>query len=663
MLNGKHFLIGGTLVFMHGCQLWPSDDVQDLPPTAAIPASSEPGYVQLRIWTGISGSDVADLTSIEAYPNNPNSVEEITSLVNEGARGTNYGSLVKGYIEAPSSGEYTFHLAGDDETQLWLSSDESSGNIQQIASVPNYSQPQVFDKYASQTSGVQTLEGGQRYYFEIRHKQGNGGNHFAVAWEGPGLSQQIIGSEYLYSEGQSSNYDDQSAAESYSLGYRVGYFDAEQGLAFAPDFPPMDSDLDGIYDNWETVNGLDPSNSDDAASDPDGDFLTAADEFLIGTSENNADTDGDGIPDGQEFAYNLDPRDGTDAARDADGDGYSNLEEYQAGTDPNSSDEVPEEDVPDTGTGATVAGFVGQYFDGTDFDNFVSYRTDGVVDFDWGSSAPISGAPSDQFSVRWVGQFTAPHGSGSRDYEFITNTNDGVRLYLDGELVIDDWSEHPTTEFSYSRSLAAGETVPITMEYFEGSGSAEAHFTIMDQADNSEVDVLGTVITAEPGSASTLDSDEDDIPDAWEIAYGLAPFRDDATSVSNDSGVTNLQAYESGLDPYTLESTSGDTGGDEGETTEPEPPVTDVTGEVTLSWTAPSTRLDGSSIDLSEIDHYLINYGQSSGNLDQSVEVSSADTSYTFEGLDSGTWYFTVQTVDSDGLTSPESDEVSQTVE
>lgn len=661
MRNAKYFLISSTIVFMHGCQIWPSQGVGELPPPAALPDTSEPGTVQFRIWTGISGSDVSDLTGIDAYPDNPNTVENLTTLENPGGLGDNYGSLVRGFIEAPASGEYTFYVAGDDETQFLLSPSEVASNAEVIASVPRWTSPGDYSKYASQTSGIQTLEQGKRYYFEIRHKQGNGGEHFEVAWEGPGVSRQIISSAYLFSEGQPGVSEDITSNEAYSLGYRTGYFDSSEGLAFNPEFPPLDNDQDGIYDNWETVNGLDPSDSSDSNSDPDGDFLTAADEFLIGTRENNADTDSDGIPDGQEFAYNLNPLDGEDAARDADGDGYSNLEEYQAGTDPNDDTDIPAE-TGGTGTeteASTVSGFVGQYFNGTDFDTFVSYRKDPTINFDWGSGSPASGVNSDRFSIRWQTIFTAPHSSGTRDYEFVARTNDGVRLYLNGERVINDWTGHSPTTFTYSRSLNAGESVPVTMEYYEGTGSAVAEFSVTDLSTGNDVSIDETMRVPDPDTSSSQDTDSDGIPDTWELSYGLNPWVNDASDVSNSSGVSNIDAYQSELNPWTLEATAA--GGDGGVSPPPPPPTTS-SGEVTVSWTAPSTRLDGSSIALSEIDHYTINYGTSSSNLNQSVDVGSDQTSYTFDGLDSGTWYFTVKTIDNNGLTSPPSSVVSQTI-
>lgn len=95
------------------------------------------------------------------------------------------------------------------------------------------------------------------------------------------------------------------------------------------------------------VSTLRPS---DANSDPDNDLLVAADEFLLGTSENNPDTDSDEIPDGAEFAFGLDPLNPSDAQGDLDGDGFTNLREYLTNTDPTDDASMPEvEEEPASG--------------------------------------------------------------------------------------------------------------------------------------------------------------------------------------------------------------------------------------------------------------------------------------------------------------------------
>ena len=156
-----------------------------------------------------------------------------------------------------------------------------------------------------------------------------------------------------------------------------------------------------------------------------------------------------------------------------------------------------------------------------------------------------------------------------------------------------------------------------------------------------------------------VDSDADGIPDVWELSYGLNPWEDDAGTVHNSQGLTSLEAYQMGVHPWTLEDVS--------EPVEVTPPTTTSpdagSGQITLSWTAPGTRTDGSSISLSEIDHYRVDYGQQIEDLSQTVDVEAGTTSYTFDGLATGTWYFQVYVVDTDGLVSPGSEVVSGEVQ
>ena len=85
----------------------------------------------------------------------------------------------------PASGSYQFQIAGDDESALYLSTTESPANKALIASVPDWTDPRYFDKYASQTSSDIALQAGRRYYIEVLHAQGEGGEHVTVRCRKP----------------------------------------------------------------------------------------------------------------------------------------------------------------------------------------------------------------------------------------------------------------------------------------------------------------------------------------------------------------------------------------------------------------------------------------------------------------------------------------------
>ena len=100
-------------------------------------------------------------------------------------------------------------------------------------------------------------------------------------------------------------------------------------------------------------------------------------------------------------------------------------------------------------------------------------RVDPVVDFNWDQDSPLPGTVgADRFSVRWEGQVEAPL-SGS--YTFSTVSDDGVRLWVNDTLVIDNWSDHPpVTDVGPALTLAAGEKYPIRLEYYENGLGAIA---------------------------------------------------------------------------------------------------------------------------------------------------------------------------------------------
>lgn len=641
--------LGSAVILITGCQSWQFRDIEELPPTASIPQESEPGKVDVWYFDGITGETVDALTTSDAYPGTPSEITELGQLQRLEDRTDNYGTLIRGFIEPPATGEYTFYVSGDDETQFWLSESPEPDGATQIATTGGATPIEDYDRYSSQTSPIRYLEAGKQYYFEVRHKEGRYDDHFSVAWAGPGMTRQVVSGDHLHSFAlqSPSATPEMTTEQAYEMGYRIGHFDAGQGLAFNPDYPPLDEDGDGLYDNWEVVYGLDPADPTDANSDQDNDLLSALDEFQSGTDPTNPDTDGDGIPDGYEFAYNLDPRDPADASVDLDGDGYSVLEEYLAGTDPTDPGDSPVKEPEYT------PGFVGQYFSGTDFDEFLYTRKDQDIQFDWGSGSPSAEVPSNRFSIRWQGWFVPPHSEGTRSYELTTRTDDGVRLFVNGEPVISQWIKQSATSYTADISAEPGERVAITMEYYELLYDATATLTIADKQTGEQLATGSVIESLDLDTSPDISTLNDGITDIYKLRYGLPLLQPSADMVLNNEGVTVREAYESGLHPYTLEKVS-----------EPDAPATEpaptepAASTVTLRWSAPGTRVDGTSISLSEISHYEINYGQSPDSLDQEARAEADATSHTLEGLAEGTWYFTIRVVDTDGLTSQPSDTV-----
>jgi PA14 domain len=118
------------------------------------------------------------------------------------------------------------------------------------------------------------------------------------------------------------------------------------------------------------------------------------------------------------------------------------------------------------------SGLLGSYFNNTTLaGTSVLARTE-AVDFNWGSGSPGAGVTADNFSVRWSGTVAA---AAAGSYRFQTESDDGVRLWVNGTLLIDRWTDHgPTTDTSAVVSLAAGQRVTVRMEYYERGGGAVA---------------------------------------------------------------------------------------------------------------------------------------------------------------------------------------------
>lgn len=116
------------------------------------------------------------------------------------------------------------------------------------------------------------------------------------------------------------------------------------------------------------------------------------------------------------------------------------------------------------------AGWAGAYFANVTLSGSPIGRLDSTVNFSWASAAPMAGIPADNFSVRWTGQLT-PTTSGS--YTFYTQTNDGVRLYVNDTLLINGWTGGSTNR-SATMALTKGTAYNMRMEYYDATGTATA---------------------------------------------------------------------------------------------------------------------------------------------------------------------------------------------
>jgi len=116
-------------------------------------------------------------------------------------------------------------------------------------------------------------------------------------------------------------------------------------------------------------------------------------------------------------------------------------------------------------------GLKAEYFNSLNFTNPVLTRTDATVNFDWQTGSPAAGVNADNFTVRWTGQVEPLY---SQTYTFYTTSDDGVRLWVNNQLIIDKWIDQPATEWSGSIALTAGQKYDIKLEYYEKTVGAVA---------------------------------------------------------------------------------------------------------------------------------------------------------------------------------------------
>ena len=258
----------------------------DLDPNLAADGDGLPGFLLYERWNNIPGSLLPDLYDSGALGRAPDRIQYLRSAEMIPRQGDNYGGRLRGLLRPPVTGEYTFWLAGDDETELWLSSDARPFDRKLVAWIKPWSKFRQWDRHPSQESDPIRLLAGRSYYLEVVHKEGLGNDHAAVAWKIP------------LTDGQLAINADPDAKEKIPENQRE-LITSRYLVSFVPD--PDDQDQDGFVDSWEAENGLDPTRYNPPSGDADEDGLTDFEEWQWGTAANLADSDGDGVSDFDEI--------------------------------------------------------------------------------------------------------------------------------------------------------------------------------------------------------------------------------------------------------------------------------------------------------------------------------------------------------------------------
>ncbi len=127
------------------------------------------------------------------------------------------------------------------------------------------------------------------------------------------------------------------------------------------------------------------------------------------------------------------------------------------------------------------SGLKGEYYLGRNFDQYVFTRADPNIEFFWGADAsPSPRLPvGADWTVRWTGKIEPKF---SENYTFFAAADDGVRVWVDHKLIIDNWTLHPMLEYSGQIKLEAGKQYSIRVEFFEGAGPPAAVWLYWESA-------------------------------------------------------------------------------------------------------------------------------------------------------------------------------------
>ncbi len=200
-------------------------------------------------------------------------------------------------------------------------------------------------------------------------------------------------------------------------------------------------------------------------------------------------------------------------------------------------------------------GLTGDYYVGKNFDRFSFSRTDATLDFAWGAGSPDPRIPVNGFSVRWIGWIIPRY---TETYTLMPVTDDGVRLWVNGQLVVNNWNDHGEISNNGVVVLQAGVPVSIVMEYYEDTDLSSAHLLWQSNSQPREVIPQSQWLVNAPAIA-TANTDGDNASNLLETALGTSltsgitpPGKGLQLATRNNSSVDATLLHPAGQSAITL---------------------------------------------------------------------------------------------------------------
>ena len=369
-----------------------------------------------------------------------------------------------GQVQPQYSETYTFYTVSDDGVRLWVN------GVQLVDNWTNQS--------AAEKSGSLTLVAGQKYDITIEYYENTGDAVTQLLWSSASTPKAVVPKTQLYPT---------AAAPATGTGL-LGFYYKGINLTGAPVLNRVDTTID-----FELTYGKQPQVLSPAPGIVPEDmysvrwlgqvqpqysenytFYTVGDDGirlwvngikLIDNWTNQAATEKSGtiaLTAGEKYDIVMEYYENT-------GDAVTQLLWSGAST--------PKAIIPASRLYPVTNGLQGVYYSGIELSgNPLLSRIDTSINFEltYGKQpqvlSPAPGfVPADKYSVRWTGQVKAQF---SETYTFYTVADDGIRLWVNGVQLVNNWSNQSATENSGSIALLAGQQYDITIEYYENTGDA-----------------------------------------------------------------------------------------------------------------------------------------------------------------------------------------------
>ncbi|MEC4868939.1 MAG: PA14 domain-containing protein, partial [Jaaginema sp. PMC 1078.18] len=363
-----------------------------------------------------------------------------------------------GEIEPLYGEDYTFYTQSDDGVRLWV-------NDQLLIDGWNGG--------GHRTSQPITLESGQKYDIKLEYVEYGGAAHTKLLWSSLTQTQEVVPTTQLYPkelplplgvEGTGTGLLGKYYDTPYFSDLKLTRTDAAIDFDWGGGSPDPALGIDTFTTRW--TGEIEPLYGEDYTfytQSDDGVRLWVNDQLLIDGWNGGGHRTSQPITleSGQKYDIKLEYVEYGGAAHTKLL--WSSLTQTQEVVP--TTQLYPKELPLPIGVEGNGNGLIGEYFNNVDLTDSSFFRTDAAIDFNWGSGSPDPSIEIDTFSTRWTGEIEPLYGE---DYTFYTESDDGVRLWVNDQLLIDGSGHHTSQPIT----LQGGQKYDIKFEYAEYGGAA-----------------------------------------------------------------------------------------------------------------------------------------------------------------------------------------------